>query len=75
MNMWRIINLIAAGFLALWFAPKFFITHIEPWEIGVQQSVLGGKALTNVWSAHNSLLRQWSHMVALDGFVEFPFGG
>lgn len=40
--MWRIINLIAAAFLAMWLAPKFFITHIEPWEIGVRQSVIGG---------------------------------
>jgi len=40
----RTLNLIALGFLALWMLPKFLVTKIEPWEIGVRVSVFGGVA-------------------------------
>jgi regulator of protease activity HflC (stomatin/prohibitin superfamily) len=40
----RIVNIVCAAFLLLWFAPKFVLTKVDPWEIGVRQSVFGGVA-------------------------------
>lgn len=38
----KILNIVALVYLAIWIAPKVFLTRVEPWEIGVRQSLLGG---------------------------------
>lgn len=38
----RTVNIICLVIIMLWLAPKLFITKIEPWEIGVRQSIFGG---------------------------------
>ena len=42
MKMTRIVNIACILFLALWFSRSFLLSKIEPWEIGVRQSVVGG---------------------------------
>ncbi len=40
--MSRIVNLACAVFIVLWMLPGLFLTKIDPWELGVRQSVFGG---------------------------------
>jgi hypothetical protein len=38
----RVLQIVSAVYLATWILPKFLLTRVEPWEIGVRQSLLGG---------------------------------
>ena len=68
--IWRIVNVACAVLILLWLMPKFMVTKIEPWEIGVRQSWRGrrvgcalvaalhahmrGQGIRSVWVAANS---------------------
>lgn len=38
----RVIRIASIAYLAIWLLPKLILTRVEPWEIGVRQSLLGG---------------------------------
>jgi hypothetical protein len=40
--MRRVVIGVCIVFLVMWALPKFAVTRIEPWEIGVKRSVVGG---------------------------------
>ncbi len=38
----RVARIVAIAYLAVWLLPKVLLTRVEPWELGVRQSLLGG---------------------------------